>query len=316
MIERTAPRAVFLFVGKIPPFGWQSGKFGLIRGQVRPMPRRLLTPLLLFGVSLASAAEDGRLLYEQNCKACHLPDQMVVGPSLIEITKLYARRPKDFLSWAKQPQRKRTGVIEMPSMAHLGDAALLAIRDHMAEASKGLKEKKPDPADPAARPARRPEVRRIFLPDAGPAAIAVALPGDLSYCFDAGDGRLRYVWRGGFLDDWAYYKGNGKARVGLQGKVLWQAGPAPEPRPTKFLGYTVDAAGLPTFEYSRDGAMFRETIAGAGRQLVRTFAVETDAPIALTLDRATTASAGRREGDVLRLTPAEAKAFTLTVRLP
>ncbi len=316
MFERTARSAVLLSEEKIPPFGWQSRGFELLRWQAAPMPRRLVTPVLLLVAGLASAAEDGKLLYEQNCKACHLPDQMIVGPSLIEITKLYARRPKDFLAWAKQPQRKRTGVIEMPSMAHLGDAALLAIRDHMAQASKGLKEQKPNPADPFLRPARRPEVRRIFLPDAGPAAIAVALPGDLAYAFDAGECRVRSVWRGGFLDDWAYYKGNGKARVVLAGKVIWRTGPEASPPPVKFLGYAVDAAGLPTFEYVRDGATFRETVTADGNRLVRRFAVETTGPVELRLDPATTASAGLRVGDVLRLTPAEAKAFTLTVRLP
>ncbi|GBL28035.1 hypothetical protein EMGBS8_19830 [Verrucomicrobiota bacterium] len=43
------------------------------------MPRWFLTPLLALSATLASA-QDGKLLYEQNCAACHLPDQMVVGP--------------------------------------------------------------------------------------------------------------------------------------------------------------------------------------------------------------------------------------------
>ena len=33
---------------------------------------------------------------------------------------------------------------------------------------------------------RRPLVYRVFMPDASPSAIAVALPDGLSYCFDAG----------------------------------------------------------------------------------------------------------------------------------
>ena len=46
--------------------------------------------------------------------------------------------------------------------------------------------------------AERPNVVRAFLPDAGPAAIAVALPGDQNFCWDAGNCRLRYLWSGEF----------------------------------------------------------------------------------------------------------------------
>jgi len=281
------------------------------------MPRWLLPPLLVLGAAFVAAAEDGKLLYEQNCAACHLPDQMVVGPSLIEITKLYAKKPKEFVEWAVKPQKKRNGVIEMPSMAHLGEEKLLAIREHMLAASAGLKEKPPLTKDPLARPARRPEIQRMFLPNVGPAAIAVALPGDLNFCFDAGDCRLRTVWRGDFLDCWAYFKSNGRATAALLGKPLWSL-PADESlqKRVKFHGYTVDATGLPTFEYERDGARFRETIVADGKDLARRFEVTTTQPITFTLDAATTCARGTLLKDTLTLTPAEAKSFTLTVRLP
>ena len=280
----------------------------------------ILTPLLALSVAFAAAAEDGKLLYEQNCAACHLPDQMVVGPSLIEISKLYAKKPKEFVEWAIKPQKKRNNVIEMPSMAHLGEEKLLAIREHMLTAAVGLKEKAPISKDPLTRPARRPEIQRMFLPNVGPAAIAVALPGDLNFCFDAGDCRLRTVWRGDFLDCWAYYKSNGKATAALLGKTLWSL-PADEAlqKRVKFHGYTVDAAGLPTFEYERDGAQFRETIVADGAGLARRFEVTTTKPVLLPLDEATTCATGSIVKDATRqlmLTPAEAKSFTLTVRLP
>ena len=279
------------------------------------MPRWFLTPLLALSAALASA-QDGKLLYEQNCAACHLPDQMVVGPSLIEITKLYDKKPKEFVAWSIKPVKKRNGVIEMPSMAHLGEANLLAVHEYMLTASKGLKEKPAVSKDPLARPARRPEIQRMFLPNVGPAAIAVALPGDLNYTFDAGDCRLRTVWRGDFLDCWAYYKSNGKATATPLGMTLWQL-PADESlqKRVKFLGYSVDAAGLPTFEYERDGAQFREKIVTEGKTLVRRFEVTTTKPITLLLDAATTSSAGTVLINSLTLTPAEAKSFTLTLRL-
>ena len=49
-------------------------------------------------------------------------------------------------------------------------------------------------------PHRRPLLYRIFMPDASPAAIAVALPHGVSYCWDAGTCHLRYAWIGGFVD--------------------------------------------------------------------------------------------------------------------
>ena len=156
----------------------------------------------------------------------------------------------------------------------------------------------------------------MFLPNVGPAAIAVALPGDLNYTFDAGDCRLRTVWRGDFLDCWAYYKSNGRATATPLGKTLWQL-PADESlqKRVKFLGYSVDAAGLPTFEYERDGAQFREKIITEGKTLVRRFEVTTTKPVTLTLDPATTCSSGTVLNNTLTLTPAEAKSFTLTLRL-
>lgn len=276
----------------------------------------LILPLALW-LPTAGLAQDGKLLYEQNCAACHLPDQMVVGPSLIEIGKLYAKKPKEFVAWSMLPQKKRQGVIEMPSMAHLGEANLLAVRTHMLTLAKGLKEKPALTKDPVSRPARRPEIQRMFLPNVGPAAIAVALPGDLNYCFDAGDCRLRTVWRGDFLDCWAYYKGNGKATATPLGTMLWQL-PADESlqKRVKFLGYAVDSTGLPTFEYERDGARFLEKISAEGKDLVRRFEVATTKPLKLAVEPATKSSAGTILKDTLTLTPTEAKSFTLTLRLP
>ena len=274
----------------------------------------LLTACL--GLTPLASAQDGKLLYEQNCAACHLPDQMVVGPSMIEITKLYDKKPKEFVAWAVKPLKKRAGVIEMPSMAHLGEANLLVIREYMIKASQGLKEKAPITKDPVARATRRPEVQRMFLPNVGPAAIAVALPGDLNYTFDAGDCRLRTVWRGDFIDCWAYYKSNGKATAAILGKSLWSL-TADETLQTrvKFLGYTVDASGLPTFEYRRDGVLFTEKIISTKEGLLRTVTTDGQKEVVLTLAKEETASTGQTVGNVLRLTPAQAKAFTLTLRL-
>ena len=69
----------------------------------------------------------------------------------------------------------------------------------------------------------RPFVQRIFMPESGPASIAVALPGTQNYCWDAGECRLRYVWRGDFVDASAHWRGNGKDLPVLPPAIWWRA---------------------------------------------------------------------------------------------
>lgn len=104
---------------------------------------------------------------------------------------------------------------------------------------------------------RRPFVQRIFLPKTGPASIAVALPGNLNYCFDAGDCRLRYVWSGPFVDGSRQWKGSGKDISELGDEPWWVSQSFPlrfgggkdsKNPEVKFLGYTLKD-GLPEFRY-------------------------------------------------------------------
>ena len=53
---------------------------------------------------------------------------------------------------------------------------------------------------------KRPLMYRIFMPEASPAAIAVALKHGQNYCWDAGQCRLRYAWYGGFVDPWPVWR--------------------------------------------------------------------------------------------------------------
>jgi plastocyanin len=60
-----------------------------------------------------------------------------------------------------------------------------------------------------------PYLYRVLMPDAGPASIAVCLPNNINYCWDAGVCRLRYLWEGGFLDltDYWTIKGEPHAKI-------------------------------------------------------------------------------------------------------
>jgi cytochrome c551/c552 len=277
---------------------------------------------LTSALSLASAAPDGKQLFTTNCSACHMLDQLVVGPSLVEMRSLYDGKPDDFVKWSIAPQKKRPGAIEMPSQAHIGEEGLRAIYSHVMAVSKGVLEKQQEKGDPyASAPIHlaRPQVQRIFMPDASPASIAVALDATNSLCWDAGTCRLRYAWTGGFIDGFPYWKGNGSSLATVLGTVKYteQASPFGKDALVKFLGYK-DKDGLPVFRYKVGAYQVTEAYSpvGAGTGFVRSFTVVTTAPLILDFPAQSgvsiTADKGKLDSGKLTLTPAEAAAFNLT----
>ena len=101
---------------------------------------------------------------------------------------------------------------------------------------------------------RRPFVQRMFLPNSGPAAIGVALPGAQNICFDAGACRLRYAWSGAFFDGTQYWQGNGRDLGELGGDPWWVSSEFPlkiegsDLTRVKFMGYSL-VDGIPEFHY-------------------------------------------------------------------
>lgn len=129
----------------------------------------------------------------------------------------------------------------------------------------------PWPAEARPDPSRGAIVMRTVMPEATPAAIAVGLPGGLSYCFDAGSRRLLYAWRGGFLDlEATLQKKTGDDGFTLTPRIpgtrffrstrfpfrLADSGRLPE---TRFQGYRL-RDGVPEFHYSVGGAEVFERI--------------------------------------------------------
>lgn len=131
----------------------------------------------------------------------------------------------------------------------------------------------PDPWTGESRPVPSdgPVVVRTVMPEATPAAIAVGLPGGLSYCFDAGSHRLLYAWRGGFLDlEATLHRKAGKDGYTLVPQIpgrrvfrstrfpfrLADSGRLPEAR---FKGYRMRDE-FPEFHYSVGGAEVYERI--------------------------------------------------------
>lgn len=178
------------------------------------------------------------------------------------------------------------------------------------------------PADTLTRPA----VVRTFLPDCSPAAIAIGLPGGQSYCFDAVDCRLRYAWRGEFLDNSPQWLGKGEQFARVTGRIYYRptatarlrVGDPSEPAAVKWQGYhRVD--GYPKLKYTLDGAEVTESprVSRDGRTLEITYEIaKAKGPVTFVADAdggaTVTADAGKWDGRQLSLTPAEARRFVLT----
>lgn len=176
---------------------------------------------------------------------------------------------------------------------------------------------------------RRARVIREFLPDAGPASIAVGFPLDRTapsqgYCFDAGPCRLRYAWAGEFISI-PYTKDDGPAT--LDGRVYYRRrrefplrfGAADRtPEPVEFRGYAL-VDRLPEFRYAAGGVTVRHLVRPLpdGRGLRQTFEIpDPGGPVWYVpgeADASVEASAGEWRDGRLRLRAAEATSFTVTM---
>ncbi|WP_345247659.1 plastocyanin/azurin family copper-binding protein [Nibrella saemangeumensis] len=176
-----------------------------------------------------------------------------------------------------------------------------------------------------------PAMYRTFMPDCGPAAIAVGLPAvnggpQQSYCWDAGSCRLRYAWSGGFVDNNEHWSGKGQLLTKVVGEIFyrektgfpWRIGSSdtvPEPR---FLGYRL-VSRYPEFRYRVGDIDVRELIRPVvnGRGFVRQFTLSPSQQ-ALTFLTGTNdgmrykASVGKLAGNKLILPPGT-RQFTLTM---
>jgi azurin len=176
---------------------------------------------------------------------------------------------------------------------------------------------------------QRPFAQRVFLPESGPASIAVALAGSQNVCWDAGECRLRYAWQGAFIDASENWAGNGSKLAALSATPWWQApkgefplrfGAATTDRPpVKFLGYAMNASG-PEFHYrAGDTEVFEQVLPRPGAPGLTVHIRIPDARGTVFYRGVSDAnvqwssSAGSWDGAVLTLTPAQAKDFTLTL---
>jgi len=214
--------------------------------------------------------------YTTNCKACHLIDQVVVGPSLVELAELYPRKKRDeFIQWTIQPGRKRDEMPQMPSMAHIPKEQLLEIYDYIKTATVGVKRIRRPGGDPYAKaPAttQRPRVVRTFVPEASPASLIVALPTEKKHnlIWDTAHSRLRYISIGK-VDNYPYLRSNGNALANI-GEIIYRETEAIfTSKDIHYKGYHLSKEGYPSFIYTIGDSKITESISVKNDAIIRSF---------------------------------------------
>lgn len=172
-----------------------------------------------------------------------------------------------------------------------------------------------------------PYLYRAFIENSGPASIAVRLPQNLSYFWDAGSCRLRYASEGGFLDMKELWAGHRQAVAKNLGTVFYRdkteyplrtgsPGNIPE---VQFKGYKL-ISRYPEFHYLINGIDVYELIRqkSDGTGLLRTFRIpKANQPVWFVFSPDDgidyTFSGGKLSDGRLELSSAEARQFTVTM---
>ncbi|MEJ7769761.1 MAG: plastocyanin/azurin family copper-binding protein [Chitinophagaceae bacterium] len=173
-----------------------------------------------------------------------------------------------------------------------------------------------------------PFLYRVFIEGASPAAIVVRLPGELSFCWDAGNCKLRFAWKGGFVEVADLWNGHADASAKILGDVFYRdnlnyplrIGKNAELPLVKFKGYRL-VDKYPEFHYTIDGIDVYELIHAKedGNGLVRGFRIPAvTQPVWFFVNHQDDTmvydySTGRSEKKGLELTAVEAKNFTVTM---
>ena len=304
-----------------------------ITGKRSPWIKVSLAMILFTGISFANP--QAKQIFEQNCAVCHQLEnakEPIVGPSLVEIAHLYKDDLAGFVKWCNEPGQKRKDAIDMPSMVHVGDKNLGEIHAWILEATKGKKfaahkVKSGDLYGLDFSKLKGPIMQRIFLPESSPASIAVSIDGKHSLCWDTVGCRMRYVWQGGFIDGFSYWKGNGNDLAKVIGEIYYRApmGLASSLKiegikeAPKFKGYKM-LNGLPIFSYTIGSVEVSESILNKEGSLVIQITLQGNEsavsyPLGDLEKTQFSYSAGKIENGALVLNAKEATEFELTFNL-
>ena len=174
-----------------------------------------------------------------------------------------------------------------------------------------------------------PYLYHAFIDGVSPAAVAVRLPKELSYCWDNEACRLGMAWKGGFIDMSDLWKGHFNASAEILGDIFFRDNTdfpirlgekATVPAEVLYKGYRL-VNEYPEFHYSLDGMEVYELITekADGNGLIRSFRIpDAGQKLWFFTNRQEDAieyesSAGRWKDGILELSPAEARSFTITM---
>lgn len=173
-----------------------------------------------------------------------------------------------------------------------------------------------------------PYLYHAFIEGVGPAAIAVHLPNDLSYAWDADACRLCLAWKGDFIDMGDLWKGHFNASAKILGDIFFRdyteypirLGKNASVPKVQFKGYRL-VDRYPEFHYTLNGIDVYELIRPKpdGLGLIRNIRIpHADQTFWFYTNRRDDAieyefSAGQFGDRKLKLSAQEAKAFTITM---
>ena len=271
--------------------------------------RSVLVPALA-GHAAVEIEEQGRGLVGSKalgCIKCHsFAGDKGQSLGVIDMVRMPHRlRQEWFLAYVANPQRFRPGT-RMPAAWPDGKTFYPDVLDGTAAGQiegvwRYLAGAKPRPPIGASAhpielvPTDRPIIYRNFIEGAGPRAIAVGYPDKVHVAWDADQMRLALVWRGAFIDAGKHWTGRGQGFQSPLGDGVFtpdaassiavlaspespwpvaaggQPDTARQDRP-RFRGYSLDAQGRPTFNWSNGGMRIGEKIepiVEGGKQVVR-----------------------------------------------
>uniref|UniRef100_UPI00404B3C5C plastocyanin/azurin family copper-binding protein n=1 Tax=Daejeonella sp. TaxID=2805397 RepID=UPI00404B3C5C len=172
-----------------------------------------------------------------------------------------------------------------------------------------------------------PYLYRVFIEGASPAAIAVSLPSNLSYCWDASACKLRFAWSGGFLDNSELWKGKGDVLAKVVGTLFFRdktefplsIGNHDGFQVVDYKGYSL-INRYPEFHYTLNGLDVYELIMpnNNGTGLIRKFRIPGANKIVWFNTNPTDgvsyiSSAGKWKNGKLKLVPKQAIDFSITM---
>lgn len=172
-----------------------------------------------------------------------------------------------------------------------------------------------------------PYLYRAYMENASAASIAVHLPHEVSYCWDAATCELRYAWKGAFVDNTRLWKGKPNAVAKVLGEKFFEiktrqplrVGSPNVQQTVEYKGYRL-VDRYPEFHFTVNGVDVYELVTTNenGTALIRTFRIpEANQDVWFYKHKGDGAryesSSGVWENNRIKIPQADARKFTITM---